>query len=337
MFRAVRARPAGWTRRGAGTIIATRHQGSDWTLAATTTTPRVLPIWVWLTIGILAVSTAAPLIRVAEAPSLTVALYRCVIALAVLAPLALWRARAELARVTRGQLGWCALAGAALAAHFATWVTSLSMTTVASSTALVATTPVFVAVAGTWLLGERVGAGGWAGIALAVVGAGALAGADLRVSGKALAGDLLAVAGAVFAATYVLIGRRMRRELSLLPYAVAVYAAAACLLLPAALLHGDQLGGFAAGQWAALVALGLGPQVLGHTVFNFLLGHLRADAVAVAVLGEPVGASLIALVLLGEVPPLAALPGAALVLTGIWLTLKDAAKDAAVGAREAVA
>ena len=318
-------------------IIPTRPPRIGPPLAATTSTHRELPTWVWVPVGVLAVSTAAPLIRLAEAPALVVALWRNLVALAVLAPAAVWCSRGELRSIAGRDLAWCVGAGVALAVHFAAWVSSLGMTTVASSTALVATSPVFVALAGSAWLGERVGRRGWAGIILAVAGAALLAGADVRVSGRALAGDLLALVGAGFAALYVLAGRFVRQRLSLLPYVVVVYAVAACLLLPAALLRGDRLAGFGAGQWAALVALGLGPQVLGHTVFNYLLARLRADAVAVAVLGEPVGATLLALAIFGEVPPPAALPGAALVLTGIWLTLRDAApsEHPAHGARRA--
>ena len=302
-------------------------------LTTTATVRRAPPTWAWLAVGVTAVSTSAPLIRLAHAPALTVALWRNLVALLVLAPAAWWLARGELRALTRRDLAWCALGGVALAAHFATWITSVNSTSVASSTALVATAPVFVALAGTAWLGERVGPQGWAGIALAIGGVVLVAGADLRVSGRALAGDLLALAGALLAALYVLVGRAVRRRLSLLPYVVVVYAVAAALLAPAALARGDQLRGFTAGQWAALVAMGLVPQVLGHTVFNFLLGRLRADAVAVAILGEPVGASVLALVLFAELPPPAALPGALLVLTGIWATLRDAARARDLQAR----
>lgn len=295
-------------------------------LTTTATARRAAPTWAWLAVGVAAVSTSAPLIRLADAPALTVALYRNLVALLVLAPAAWWLARGELRALTRRDLAWCALGGAALAAHFATWITSVSLTTVASSTALVATVPVFVALAGSLWLGERVGRVGWAGIVLAIGGVVLLAGADLRVSGRALVGDLLALAGAALAGLYVLVGRGVRRRVPLLPYVVVVYAVAAVLLAPAVLARGDPLWGFTPGQWAALAAMGLVPQVLGHTAFNFLLGHVRADAVAVAVLGEPVGATLLALVLFAELPPPLALPGALLVLTGIWLTLRDAAR-----------
>jgi drug/metabolite transporter (DMT)-like permease len=254
---------------------------------------------------------------------------RTLIAVLVLAPFALARHRADLRRLVsragRAELGWCLLAGAALAAHFATWVTSLSLTTVASSTALVSTSPVFVAVAGALWLGERAGRRGWLGIALAVAGAAALAGADLSLSGRAVVGDLLALAGGALAGGYILCGRLARASLPLLPYVTVTYATAVALLGLAVLVRGDQVAGFEAGQWAAIVGLGLGPQVVGHTIFNFLLARLRADAVAVAVLGEPVGATILAAVLFGEVPSLAAVPGALAVLAGIWLTLRDAA------------
>jgi len=166
------------------------------------------------------------------------------------------------------------------------------------------------------------------GVAAVSVAAPLIRLADAPALVVALYRDLLALAGAAFAAVYMLAGRVVRRRLPLLPYVTVTYATAAALLLPAVLLRGDPLTGFGPWRWAALVGLGLGPQVLGHTVFNFLLGRLRADAVAVAVLGEPIGASILALVIFGEVPPLAALPGALAVLAGIWLTLRDAAAEA---------
>ncbi len=278
-----------------------------------------------LVLGIAAVSSASVFIRQAqqEASSLAVAAWRLGLASLVLLPWAWLRHRGELRRLDGAARGWALLSGAFLAVHFATWISSLEYTSVASSVVLVSTSPLWVALAGRLLFGERLGRRTVAGLGLAVVGGVAVALLDTRPGAAAnpLLGNALALAGALAAAGYWLIGRKLRRSLSLIPYVALVYTTAALLLLAMARLAGAPLAGFRAGTYGCFLLLALLPQLVGHSSFNWALAHLPAAFVAVATLGEPIGATLLALLLLGETPSAVKLAGAAAILAGIALAL----------------
>ncbi len=279
-----------------------------------------------LVLGVAAVSTSAPMIRLADAPPLAVAFYRNAFAAAVLLPLALVRHRSELSALGRRRFGALFVAGAFLAIHFAAWIPSVSLTTVAASTVLVTSQPIWAAAGARVILGERVRRSALVGIAVALGGAVLISGADFALSTRAFAGDLLALGGAVTAAGYLLTGRRLRQHLSLAAYTGVVYSVCALLLLAAALLSGTPLTGFEPKVWLLFALMALGPQILGHTVFNYLLRDLDTTLVAVAIMGEPVGASLLALALFGEVPPWSAVLGGALILTGIYVAVTAQAR-----------
>jgi drug/metabolite transporter (DMT)-like permease len=274
-----------------------------------------------LVLGVAAVSTSAPLIRLADAPPLAVAFYRNAFAAAVLLPIALVGRRGEL----RGLVGRDALAltmaGALLAIHFAAWIPSVALTTVAASTVLVTSQSVWAAVGGRLVFGERIAGAAVAGIVLALAGAVLISGFDFAVSTRAFLGDLLALLGAVTAAGYLLTGRRLRQRLSLPTYAGAVYGVCAVLLLVAMLVVGTPVAGYEPRVWLLFALMAAGPQILGHTVFNYLLREVDATVVAVAIMGEPVGASLLALALFGEVPPVSAVVGGVLILAGIYVAV----------------
>jgi drug/metabolite transporter (DMT)-like permease len=286
---------------------------------------------VLLVIGVVAVGFAAIFIRYADAPSLSIAFYRNAIAAAILLPLAIARHPGEIRRLSRRQLAIAALSGVFLALHFATWISSLALTTVAASVVLVTSAPIFTAAAGRLFFGERVDHRVMVGILLALAGTLVITGGDLRLSGRAALGDLLALAGAVAGAGYFLAGRRLRPSMSLLTYVGLVYAICAALLLVIVLIAGDPLGGFDARTWWMLVLLALVPQVLGHTTFNYLLADLDATVVAVAVMGEPVVSALLALGFFGEVPPWSTVLGGVVLLAGIYVALSDRARVAAEG------
>jgi drug/metabolite transporter (DMT)-like permease len=268
---------------------------------------------------VLAVSWAAILVRLASAPPLAVAAWRMALAAVPALAFALWRRRDELAKVDRRARLWLGASGLALAVHFATWIASLHLTSVASSMALVTTQPVWAALLARAFLGERVGGRTWAGIAVAVSGGAVVAGADVDASAGALLGDGLAVAGGIMAAAYLVAGRRARADLSLGAYAGVVYPAAAAALLLGAGVAGAPLGGYPSGTWVALVLLALVPQLIGHSLLNWSLRWLSAPFVAVAVLGEPVIATLLAIPVLGETPGLLQAAGAVLTLAGVAL------------------
>jgi drug/metabolite transporter (DMT)-like permease len=272
-----------------------------------------------LVVGVLAVSFSAPLIRLADAPPFAVALYRNTLAAGLLLPLAWIRHRDELRSLSG--IDWVLLvaAGVLLALHFVTFIPSVTFTTVAASTVLVSTSSVFAAVGGKLLFGDATRRTTIVGLVIALTGAVLISGGDVRASTRAFLGDLLALSGAVLVAGYFLAGRSLRRRLSLLVYAGVVYSVCALVLAFAVLVSGTPFTGYEPRVWLLFGLMALGPQILGHTTFNFLLRDVSATVIAVAVMAEPVGASLLALLLFAEVPSLTALIGGLMVLGGIYL------------------
>jgi len=269
--------------------------------------------------GVLCVSFAAILIRAAGAPALSTAAWRLIVAGAPLCAAALLWRRRELAGLGARQWALAGASGLFLALHFGTWIASLELTSVASSVALVTTQPVWVAILSRVFLREAITGRLAAGIALALSGAALIGGADVSLEGRALLGDALALSGAVFAAAYFTIGRGARARLSLLAYVGMVYPVAAAALAFSAAAAGQPLSGFSPRAWVFLGLLGLVPQLLGHSLLNWSLRFLPAPKVSLAILMEPVVATLLAVLLLEERPGLLTLLGAALTLGGIAL------------------
>ena len=271
-----------------------------------------------LAVAVAAVSTSGPLMASAAVtvPVLAIAMWRNALSLVVLGPATLLRRRTEVRGLHARELRFAGVAGFFLALHFATWVPSLSMTSVASATALVATQPVWQAVIAR-LQGHHVARQVWLGIALAVVGAGWLSGADFSVSSRSLQGDGLAAAAAVFAAVYIAAGGEVRRTVSSLTYTTICYAVAAVVLLAVCLVGGVHLGGWSGLSWSKLVAITVGAQLLGHSMFSLVLRTTSPTVVSLTILLEVPGAALLAWVWLGQVPRPAVLPGALLLLAGI--------------------
>ena len=277
-----------------------------------------------LILAVLATTYAGPIVRLAAAPALAIAFWRLTLVLPVTGGLSV-RERRGTWDVGRVELGLMAVSGLLLAAHFWTWIASLRFTTVASSVVLVSLKPIFVwALAAAWLHEHPSRREAW-GIGIAVLGATLIGIGDARLSLGALGGDLLALAGALTAAGYYVIGRRVRATVGVWTYASVVYAVAALALFSIALARDVPLTGFAGRDWAVFGALAAGPMLVGHTGMNYALKHYRATTVNVAALGEPVGATLIAWLWLHESPPLLGLIGGAVVLGGIGVTLSNAA------------
>ncbi len=262
--------------------------------AATSRRPPTLDL-VLLAVAVAAVSTSAPLIRQAAAPALAIAFWRNALALPVVGGWVAirpaerdgWRARSESDR-RRSRL-----AGVLLALHFATWVPSLSFTTVASSVALVATQPVWAALIAR-RRGEVVPSGTWLGIAIALAGVLVLTGVDLSISTRALFGDLLALAGGMLAAAYVTVGAEVRQNVTTAGYVTSCYAVAALVLLGVCVFGRQALFGYDAETWLCLIGLVLGAQLLGHTLVNRVLRTISPTVVSVAILFEIVGATVLA-------------------------------------------
>ncbi len=286
--------------------------------------PRVSP-QAGLVTAVLAVSTGAILVRWSDAPSSVAAFYRVLFTTLPLLPVAAWRYREQFARIDRRDLGFAALSGIALAVHFASWFESLEWTSVAASVTLVQAQPVFVALGAWLLLRERVTRRIAVGIAIAVAGIVAMSLGDflggVLVGPAPLYGNALALFGAVTAAGYVLAGRSLRQRLALVPYVVVVYGVCTVSLLVLVLLQGHPLSGYPPREWAVFLGLAIGPGLFGHTVINWVLGYLESSVVSVSLLGEPVGATILALVLLGEAPTRFTVVGGVVVLSGIYLTM----------------
>jgi drug/metabolite transporter (DMT)-like permease len=283
-----------------------------------------------LAAGVLVMSTASILIRwlqTAGVPSLSIAAWRLALAALILSPLVLARHRAELARLGAREWLLAAAAGAFLAAHFAAWILSLEYTSVASSVALVTTNPIWIGIASWLLFRERLGGLMVLAIGLAIAGAAVV---FLAEGGEAAAGgtrpalgNALAVVGSLTICGYLLIGRGLRRSMPLVPYVAVVYAAAAICLVVVALAAGAPLAGFAPESWWLLLALAVGPQLLGHSSFNWALKYLSATLIALAILGEPVGSTVLAWWLLAEPVGAVKLAGMALLLGGIFLAARS--------------
>jgi drug/metabolite transporter (DMT)-like permease len=275
--------------------------------------------------GIVAVSLASILIKFALAeqiPPLVIAASRLGIASLIMTPLGWARARDEIRSLTRGEALLAIASGVFLALHFAFWITSFDYTSVMSSVVLVATNPLFVALASVILLRESLTRSTWTGILVAVVGGFIVGAADLGANGASVAGDLLALAGSIAVSGYVLIGRRLRSKLSLLGYVGVVYSTAALILLTLAIASGASFADYSPSGYLLLILIALVPQVLGHTAFNYALRYISAALVAVLLLSEPVGATLLAVPLLGEIPSRLKLLGGALVLAGILIATR---------------
>lgn len=273
-----------------------------------------------MALGVAAVSTSGPIMAAMVVPPLAVSFWRNAFAVALLTPQALTSRRAELRSLAPRQAALIAGSGLALAIHFATWVTALRLTSVASATALVSLQIAWV-VAWQMARGERFGAGVVAGLCAAFAGVLVVSGVDFTLSREALVGDLLALVGGMAAAGYILVGARARRTVSTTSYTFLCYGCCALILLLACPLSGQALVGYAGEQWLLLALVALLPQMLGHSVFNHLLAVSSPMVVSLALLLEVPGAALLAAWLLGQRPPAGALVGLALILAGMALVI----------------
>ena len=286
---------------------------------AATMQPPAAKLALVITTGLLAVSFASIFIRWCDAPALVIAAYRI-----SLASLVLWivggrkllRVAATLSR-REWQLGL--LSGVALAVHFASWIRSLELTTVAISVVLVATSPFFVAIGARLFLGTRISKRFTLGLVIAFVGTVFIAYRDFFAGNDSFSGDLLAVLGAIGGAGYILCGRALRARLDNFSYISLAYTIAAIVLLLLVAAMRLAVPGYAVETYGLFVLIALVPQLIGHSSFNWLLRYLSAPVVAILLLGEPVLASILAFILLHEEPATLQIIGSVLVLIGVLL------------------
>jgi len=272
-----------------------------------------------LSVGIIAISTASIFIKLCDAPALIIATYRMMLASLMLLPYAcqrkIWRSW------SRNDIGWLSLSGLFLGLHFTFWIASLKYTSVASSVVLVTTNPIFVGIGSWFFLKERIGLNLIFGITLSVLGSGLISYGDMTISKEALIGDGLALLGAIAASGYLLVGRKMRRNQNLLSYIFPVYSTAGWLLIFLSIILQKSFFGYSSSTYLFLFLLALIPQLIGHTTFNWALKYLPASMIAVAILGEPIGSTILAYFILNEGLTLWKILGGISIFAGILIAL----------------
>lgn len=291
--------------------------------------------------AVLAVSTSAILIRFAQsdAPSLVIAALRIAVASLALAPIAWVRHSAELRALTRRELWLALFSGLFLAVHFATWISSLEYTTVASSVVFVSTGPLWVALVSPIFLKEHLSRAALVGLGLSLLGGTIVGLADAcswnsglncpslstALEGRAMWGNFLALMGAWAVTGYFVIGRKLRAGMSLIPYIFLVYSVSALALLATVFITREPLTGYKPVTYLWIVLLALVPQLIGHSTYNWALRYIPATLVATVNLGEPIGSSILAFLILGEVPGTLKIFGALFILLGIYLSSRPGA------------
>jgi drug/metabolite transporter (DMT)-like permease len=274
-----------------------------------------------LLMSILAVSTASILIRWTNAPPLAIATYRLTISVLLLAPFFIKNNGFEiLRRIKTSEIIRLLALGLALAIHFASWITSLSLTTVASSVIFVHIDPIFVSIISHFFLGDKMSNRTIMGIVTSFIGISIIAMGDASTNHLNITGDLLALIGGIMLGIYILGGRVYRRNLDLVTYVTPVYAAAAVSLFFMSLVAGTRLVGFTHRTYGMFFMIALIPMIFGHTVYNWALRYLSAPVVSLSLLGEPVGASVLAYLLLGETPSNFTILGGIITLAGILVS-----------------
>ncbi|NDH18678.1 MAG: DMT family transporter [Actinobacteria bacterium] len=281
------------------------------------------PDVVRLGVAVVFISLSGPMIAATAAPVLAIAFWRCFIGSGITGVWVIARRWSSLGALTRREIRLTVIAGVFLGLHFATWIPSLTLTTIAASTALVATQPIWAALIAR-ATGVRISSRVWIGIAIAFSGVIVLTGVDLSVDPAHLWGDALALVGAVFSAAYVSVAERVRKTVDTSTMTFVLYAVSALTILPLVFIFGQQLVGFDAQAWALILAVTLGAQLLGHSMMTRVLSSTSATVVSLAILFEMPGATLVAAIWLGQVPPLALLPAAALILAGLVIVIKAA-------------
>ena len=267
-------------------------------------------------VAVLGVSASGPLMAGAQAPALAIGFWRNALGALAIAPVAYRKTPAELATLDRRGRRDLVLAGVMLAVHFATWIYALKLTSVAAATAMVSMQLVFVVLIDR-VRGDAIPRSVLLGAALALGGVFVITGVDFALSTRALTGDLLGLAGGAAAAFYLDAGSRVRRQVSTTSYTVACYALCAVLLVVAALVAREQLVGFSAGTWAAIVGVTICAQLLGHSVLNHLLSVMTPGTISLLLLLEVPGAAILAGIFLGQTPAAGVYVGLALILAGL--------------------
>jgi drug/metabolite transporter (DMT)-like permease len=287
--------------------------------------PKVNP-YVAVAIGVVAVSTSAILVKVSSAPSGVIAFYRLFFSVLLMLPVFLIKYVSELRLITKRDWVFTGIAGIFLAFHFILWFESLNYTSVASSTVLVTLQPLFAFVGAYLFFKERVSAKAILSGIIAIGGSVIISWGDFKISGSALFGDFLAIVACALVTVYLLFGQTVRQRMSLITYTFIVYSISSITLFFYVIAVGESLYPYPASDWVYFILLALIPTLLGHTLFNWSIKWISASVISMAILFEPVGATVLAFYLLGEKVILTQVIGGLVVIAGITLFLVDERK-----------
>lgn len=282
--------------------------------------------WLVLGVGVFSISTGAIFARLADAPPLVISAYRVGLATLFLLPFTMGSFCREIPGLTKRELRDGLAAGVFLALHFATWISSLFYTSVASSVVLVNTTPLWAGLLSPLLTDDPFSKGLKKGLALALPGGVIIGWGDFSLGGSALWGDFLALLGSVFAALYILLGRRIRPRVSLKSHVTLIYGTAAVVLWVMVFAAGYSPTGYSRSTWTAFALMALIPQILGHSSYNWALRWFSGGTVALCLLGEPLGSAILAALFLREPLTAPKVVGGALILAGIVMASREERK-----------
>lgn len=277
-------------------------------------------------VGLIAVSFASIFIKLCEAPSLVIAAYRLVIASVFYLGFTRMKLGPIWSPLSWSQRKVAFLSGLFLTLHFTTWITSLKFTSIASSAVLVQTAPIFVALGGFIFLKERPSIVVMLGMGITLAGSIVISTHDFSLEAGSIIGNLLAIGGAIGAAGYILAGRKLRASLDTLRYVSVVYSIAAVLLFLSATGSGASLLGYSLRNYLLLIAIAVVPQIIGHTSFNWALKYLSATTISIVLLGEPIGASILAVLILDERLSLIKIVGGLIIISGVTIVLMAEAR-----------
>ena len=284
-------------------------------------------VYMLLMLGVLGISFSAIFIRSTNAPANIIAMYRMLITFLLFLPFTLSKRREEIAAIVGRDYLWCVLSGFFLALHFVSWITSLKYTTVASSTVLVSLSPIFTALISFILFKERLSRRGIVGMSVAIIGSAIMGLSNFHLGTGSIFGDTLALSGALFGALYITIGRGMRKKISMLSYGFLVYGSCGLLLLIINLILRTPLFIYTTKDYLLFLGMAVFCTVGGHTIFNWSLKYVEANKVSTFMLGEPIGATIWAAILLKELPDKGQLISSLIILFGLYIFIYSAIKE----------
>jgi len=283
---------------------------------------KIKNIYFPLLIAVIAVSFSSILIRLSKAPPLVIAAYRLGIASIILFPFMIYYGSSTSEKYSRKDLLKIFFISFFLSIHFASWITSLNYTSIANSVIIVNTSPIFVAIFSYYILKEKINYNTIIGIIIAFIGTTIIAIGDYGINGNNLLGDMYALIGAIALSIYIIGGREIRKKMNLYLYVTPVYAISAIFLIVACVFLKIQLYPYSLREYLIFLLLAIIPTIFGHTIYNWILKNIEATTVAISLLGEPIGSTILAIIIFNEIPNFLTFIGGPIALIGIYIAIR---------------